>query len=100
MLDLRVSAVRRARSIRALGASAIETVRVESKMIIGWRKQTVVIEKSDTLKRDAQEQNDNLKHEEALKALRRLREIGENLPTVDAVVVIRGGRNLTGQDSR
>jgi hypothetical protein len=57
-------------------------------------------EKSDTLKHDAQEQNERLKREEALKALRRLRDIGESLPAVDAAVVIREGRNLAEQDSR
>jgi hypothetical protein len=57
-------------------------------------------EKSDTLKQDVEEQDENLKREEALKALRRLREIGENLPAVDAVAVIREGRDLAEQDSR
>jgi hypothetical protein len=57
-------------------------------------------EKSDTLKHDVQEQNESLKREGALKALRRLREIGENLPIVDAATVIREGRNLAEQDSR
>lgn len=57
-------------------------------------------EKSDTLKPDVQEQNESLKREEALKALRRLREIGENLPAVDAAVVIREGRNQAEQGSR
>jgi hypothetical protein len=57
-------------------------------------------EKSDTLKHDVKEQNESLKREEALKALRRLRDIGENLPIVDAASVIREGRNLAEQDSR
>ena len=57
-------------------------------------------EKSDTLKQDVKEQNESLKREEALKALRRLREIGENLPSIDAAVVIREARNLAEQDSR
>ncbi len=57
-------------------------------------------EKSDTLKQDVREQNENLKREEALNALRRLREIGENLPAVDAVAVIREGRDLAEWDSR
>ena len=57
-------------------------------------------EKSDTLKHDIQEQHESLKREEALEALRRLREIGENLPTVDAAVVIREGRNQAEQGSR
>ena len=57
-------------------------------------------EKSDTLKHAIQEQNESLKREEALKALRRLREIGENLPSVDAAAVVREGRNLAEQGSR
>jgi hypothetical protein len=57
-------------------------------------------EKSDTLKRDGQGQNESLKREEALEALRRLRDIGENLPVVDAAVVIREGRNMAEQGSR
>jgi hypothetical protein len=57
-------------------------------------------EKSDTLKHDVQEQAESLKREEALKALRRLREIGKNLPAVDAAAVIREGRNPAGQVSR
>ena len=57
-------------------------------------------EKSDILKHGIQEQNESLKREEALKALRRLRDIGENLPTVDAAVVIREGRNLAERASR
>jgi hypothetical protein len=57
-------------------------------------------EKSDTLKHDVQERNESLKREEALKALRRLRDIGENLPAVDAAVIIREGRNLAEQGSR
>ena len=57
-------------------------------------------EKSDTLNHDVHEQNERLKREEALRALRRLRDIGENLPTIDAAVVIREGRNLAEQGSR
>ena len=57
-------------------------------------------EKSDTLKQDVKEQNESLKREEAVKALRRLRDIGENLPTIDAAAVIREGRNLAEQGSR
>lgn len=57
-------------------------------------------EKSDTLKQDVREQNESLKREEALKALRRLRDLGENLPTVDAAVIIREARNLAEQGSR
>ena len=57
-------------------------------------------EKSDILKHNDQEQNDSLKREDALKALRRLRVIGKSLPTVDAAVVIREGRNPAEQGSR
>ena len=56
--------------------------------------------KSDTLKHEVQKQNESLKRDEALKALRRLRDIGENLPIVDAAAVIREGRNLAERDSR
>lgn len=57
-------------------------------------------EKSETLKDNVQEQNESLKREAALKALRRLRDIGEHLPTVDAAAIIREGRNLAEQGSR
>jgi hypothetical protein len=57
-------------------------------------------EKSDMLKRDGEGQNESLKREEALEALRRLRDIGENLPAVDAAVVVREGRNMAEQGSR
>ena len=59
--------------------------------------------KSDALKREREEKivtDRSLLHEKALKALHRLREIGEELPSVDAVVVIREGRSLGEQDSR
>jgi len=41
-----------------------------------------------------------LRREEALKALRRLREIGEKLPVVDAVAVVRENRDLAEQYDR
>jgi hypothetical protein len=58
--------------------------------------------KSDTLNREKeQRQTDrSLKHEDALKALRRLREIGEKLPAIDAAAIIRESRDLAGQGSR
>jgi hypothetical protein len=38
--------------------------------------------------------------EDALKALRSLRDIGEKLPAVDAAALVREGRDLAGQGSR
>jgi hypothetical protein len=58
--------------------------------------------KSDTVN-DEKEQRQiaqSLRRENALKALRRLRDIGENLPAVDAAAVIRESRDLAGQGSR
>jgi hypothetical protein len=40
-----------------------------------------------------------LQREEALKALRRLRDIGAKLPAVDAAVIVSEGRNLVRRDS-
>jgi hypothetical protein len=61
-------------------------------------------EKSDTLKREAEQlqspMNAGQRKEESLKALRRLREIGEKLPAVDAVLIVREGRDLVEQGSR
>jgi hypothetical protein len=62
-----------------------------------------MVEKSDTLNHqsDAQLAKDqSARSEEIRKALRRLREIGEKLPTVDAVAIVREGRDLAGQGSR
>jgi hypothetical protein len=58
--------------------------------------------KSDTLnnEKEHREVAQSLRREAALSALRRLREIGEKLPTVDAAAVIREGRDLAGQGSR
>lgn len=58
--------------------------------------------KSDTLnhERERRKNDHNLRRDEYLKALRRLREIGEKLPTVDAAAVIRESRDLAEQDSR
>ncbi len=57
--------------------------------------------KSDTLnhEKEQRQRDQNLKHEDALKALRRLRDIGKGLPTVDAAAVIRESRDLAGQGS-
>ncbi|OLE54973.1 MAG: hypothetical protein AUG51_04850 [Acidobacteria bacterium 13_1_20CM_3_53_8] len=61
-------------------------------------------EKSDTLKREIQKRvpaRDRPNLEAALNALRRLREIGEKLPPVDAAAVIREGRtNLINQSEQ
>jgi len=62
-----------------------------------------MVEKSDTLKRQTELQSPTdrkLGPEEIRKALRRLREIGENLPAVDAVAIVREGRDLAEQGSR
>lgn len=58
-------------------------------------------EKSDTLKRDAETPvpAQELQREEIRKALRRLREMGEKLPAVDAVAIVREGRDLADQGS-
>ena len=58
--------------------------------------------KPDTLEREKgqRQADESLRREEALKALRRLREIGEKLPAVDAAAVVREGRDLAGQGSR
>jgi hypothetical protein len=58
--------------------------------------------KSDTLNDEKEQRQDaqSLKREAALEALRRLRNIGEKLPRVDAASVVRESRDLAGQDSR
>ena len=58
--------------------------------------------KSDTLSHEKeQKQSDQRpRREAALKALRRLRDIGETLPAVDAAAIIREGRDLARRDSR
>jgi hypothetical protein len=59
--------------------------------------------KSNTLKRESDLQttkDQDQQREEAYKALRRLREIGENLPVVDAVAIVRESRDLAEQGSR
>jgi hypothetical protein len=56
-----------------------------------------MVEKSDTLKREAEQLQSPMtpseRKEESLKALQRLREIGEKLPAVDAVLIVREGRD-------
>jgi hypothetical protein len=61
-----------------------------------------MVKKPDTLNhgKEQREVAQGLRREAALSALRRLREIGEKLPTVDAAAVIREGRDLAGQGSR
>ena len=58
--------------------------------------------KPDTLNHEKEQKEvaQSLRREAALSALRRLREIGEKLPTVDAAAVIREGRDLAGHGSR
>lgn len=57
-------------------------------------------EKSETLNRESVEQtHQSLRHEAALKALQRLREIGEQLPAVDAAAIVSEGRNLPRQET-
>ena len=61
-----------------------------------------MVEKSDELKQEAERLptvDQRLQREEALKALRRLREIGESLPVVDAVSIVREGRDMADQGS-
>lgn len=60
-------------------------------------------EKSEILKHEAEPQprtGQGARREEIRQALRRLREIGEKLPAVDAVAIVREGRDLAGQGSR
>lgn len=61
-----------------------------------------MVKKSDTLNHEKEQRqvDQSLRREEALKALRRLRDMGEKLPTVDAATVIRESRDLAGQGSR
>ena len=61
-----------------------------------------VAKKPDTLNHEKEQRQaaQSLKREAALKALRRLRGIGEKLPEVDAAAVVREGRDAAGQGSR
>jgi len=58
--------------------------------------------KSDTLnnEKEQKQENQSLRRKDVLKALHRLRDIGEKLPAVDAAAVVREGRDLAGQASR
>ncbi len=58
--------------------------------------------KSDTLsgEKEQKQTGQGLKRQEALNALRRLRDIGEKLPAVDAAAIVRECRDLVGQGSR
>ena len=58
--------------------------------------------KSDTLNHEKEQSqiNQSPRNQDALEALRRLRDIGEKLPAVDAAAVIREGRDLARRDSR
>jgi hypothetical protein len=60
-------------------------------------------EKSETVKHESNPQpvTDGAERREEIRdALRRLREIGEALPAVDAVAIVREGRDSTDQDPR
>lgn len=60
-------------------------------------------EKSETVKHKSNSQlltDRAARREEIRDALRRLREIGEALPAVDAVAIVREGRDSANQDSR
>jgi hypothetical protein len=60
-------------------------------------------EKSETVKHESGSQlvtDGAARREEIRDALRRLREIGEALPAVDAVAIVREGRDSADQDSR
>lgn len=59
-------------------------------------------EKSDILRRAIELQTPDgqeLRREEIRNALLRLREIGQSLPPVDAVAIVREGRDLTDRGS-
>lgn len=58
--------------------------------------------KSDTLNQEKERRRaeQSPEREEALQALRRLRDIGEKLPVVDAAAVVREGREASGRVSR
>lgn len=62
-----------------------------------------MIEKSDSLKHEQHSQstgNQTARHERAREALRRLRQIGEDLPAVDAVALVRESRDVAEQGAR
>jgi uncharacterized coiled-coil DUF342 family protein len=83
--------------ILALDAGIIRTRIVESS-----RSVDAMPKKSDTLNRESEAQSavaQELRSEEIRNALRRLREIGEKLPAVDAVAIVREGRDLAEQGS-
>ncbi len=58
--------------------------------------------KSDTLndEKERRQAEQSPRREDALKALRRLRDIGEKLPAVDAAAVVREGREASGRVPR
>lgn len=62
----------------------------------------IMVKKSDILRHEKEptSTDQSLRRQEALEALRRLREIGEKLPPVDAALIVREGRNLAGRGSR
>jgi len=58
--------------------------------------------KADTLHHENERKRgtQDLKREDAFRALQRLRELGESLPKVDAAAIVRESRALGGQGSR
>ena len=58
--------------------------------------------KADTLNHEKEQWQaaQGLKREDALKALYKLRALGEKLPEVDAAAIVRESRDLAGQGSR
>lgn len=65
-------------------------------------EQSDTVKKSEMLNQEKEQSqmNQSSKNQDALEALRRLRKIGEKLPTVDAAAVIREGRDVASRDSR
>ena len=62
-----------------------------------------MVEKSDTLKAEQNPQSttdQTARRERVREALSRLRRIGEDLPAVDAVAVVREGRDFAEQGAR
>ena len=59
-------------------------------------------DKADTLNHEKEQERraQDLKREASLRALRRLRDLGEKLPEVDAAALVRESRDLAGQGSR
>ena len=54
--------------------------------------------KADTLNHENEQKRgaQDVRREDALRALHRLRDLGEKLPEVDAAAIVREGRDLAG----